>query len=193
MNILLNISPSTITFIVIVVIFSIIEVIVIISSLKKCPENHLMVIFKKLDNGTGKSYKLFQGNKTFVFPIIQYYHLLDLRPIKIPINVANAIDKNNNRINLSLTFTVKISTETNIVDNAVDRLIELSVSDIKTMINDVVLGEMRIYISNIDEEDMKNNYDKTFKDLQEQITPNLNKLGIQIDDIQLGDKTEVIR
>ena len=193
MNLLLALTNFQIGIIVFFVVSTIIELIVFIKFYKKCPPDKVMIIIGKMINSTGKSYRIVSNGSAFVIPIFQEHYFLDLNPIKIPINVTNAIDKTNNRINLSLTFTFKISTQANLIDNAVERLIGLSEREIKDIVNDIVLGEMRLYIANCSEEDLKNDYAKTFQDLNKQITPKLNKLGIEIDDIRLGDKTSVIR
>ena len=58
-----------------------------------------------------------------VWPIIQAYEYLDLKPISITVDLVNALSRQNIRINVPSSFTVGISTEPGIMQNAAERLL----------------------------------------------------------------------
>ena len=191
MNLIINFNPTTILIIIFIIIF-IVQAIVIYKSLIKCPPNKVLIIYGKLDT-TSKPYRIIKSGSALVLPIIQEHKFLDLKPFKVPIELSGALDKNNNRINLSCVFIVQISTEPNVLDNAIERLLGISEGEITDLIGDITIGQMRNVISQIEEQDITSDYERFFHELKEHINPELNKIGIQINNASLSGNNKTIR
>jgi flotillin len=101
------------------------------SRYKKCPSDKILVIYGNV--GEGKSAKCYHGGGAFVWPVIQDYQYLDLTPIPIEINLQGALSKQNIRVNTPSSFTVGISTEHGVMENAAERLLGLSLPEIKEL------------------------------------------------------------
>ena len=90
---------------------------------KRCPSNRILVVYGR---GTGTlAAKCLHGGGTFVWPLIQDYAYLSLEPMAIEIELTGALSKKNIRVNVPSTFTVGISTEPEIVNNAEVRKVYL--------------------------------------------------------------------
>ena len=75
---------------------------------------------------------------------IQDFEYLDLTPIPIEIKLEGALSKQNIRINTPSTFTIGISTEPGIMENAAERLLGLKLDAIQALAKDIIFGQMRV-------------------------------------------------
>ena len=101
---------------------------IFLSRYRKCPSDRIMVIYGKVGknaDGTARSSKCIHGGAAFVWPIIQSYQYLDLTPISIAVDLRSALSRQNIRIDVPSIFTVGISTEPGVMQNAAERLLGL--------------------------------------------------------------------
>ena len=106
----------------------------ICSRYKKCPSDKIMVIYGSIGknkDGTNRSAKCIHGGAEFVIPVFQSYAYLDLTPISIQVDLKNALSRQNIRIDVPSRFTVGISTEAGVMQNAAERLLGLQLSEIQ--------------------------------------------------------------
>ena len=90
---------------------------------KKCPSDKIMVIYGSIGknkDGTSRSAKCIHGGAEFVVPVFQSYSYLDLTPISIQVDLKNALSRQNIRIDVPSRFTVGISTEPGVMQNAAE-------------------------------------------------------------------------
>lgn len=99
----------------------------LISRYKRCPSDKLLVVYGKTSGGTAKIY---HGGGTFIWPVIQDYEWLDLKPMAIDIDLRGALTSQNIRIDVPSTFTVAISSESGVMKNAAECLLGLKRNDI---------------------------------------------------------------
>ncbi len=76
--------------------------------------------------GEGQSARCLHGGGAMVWPIVQGYAYLDLTPIPIEIKLQGALSQQNIRVNTPATFTVGISTEPGVMQNAAERLRQIA-------------------------------------------------------------------
>src|ERR1043166_7952820 len=86
------------------------------SRYKKCPSDRILVVYGQVSSGPAAH--CLHGGAAFIWPIIQDYQFLDLTPMPIEINLQGALSKQNIRVNTPSTFTVGISTEPGVMENA---------------------------------------------------------------------------
>lgn len=77
--------------------------------------DRILVIYGKTGEGSGKCVA---GGAAFVWQVIQDYEYLDLSPISIDVDLQNALSKQNIRVNVPSRFTVAISNEPGVINNA---------------------------------------------------------------------------
>ena len=83
--------------------------------------------------GGGQSAKCIHGGAAFIVPVFQDYEFLDLTPISIEVNLVNALSKQNIRVNVPSRFTIGISTEPGVMQNAAERLLGLTLDSVKDL------------------------------------------------------------
>ena len=101
------------------ILFFFIIIISFIRRYKRCPSDRILVVYGKV--GSGNSAKCIHGGAAFVWPVIQDYEFLDLTPISIEVDLTNALSRQNIRVNVPSRFTIGISTDTGIMQNAAER------------------------------------------------------------------------
>ena len=80
---------------------------------RKCPSDRIMIIYGR--TGGHQAAKCIHGGAKFVWPVIQDYGYISLRPLQIAVNLDNALCKQNIRINVPSVFTVGVSTSPEIM------------------------------------------------------------------------------
>ena len=115
------------------------------SRYKKCPSDKVMVVYGSIGknrDGTKRSAKCIHGGAEFVIPVFQSYAYLDLTPISIQVDLQNALSRQNIRIDVPSRFTVGISTEDGVMQNAAERLLGLQLSEIQELSKDIMFGQL---------------------------------------------------
>ena len=147
----------TIIFLVCAAVLVVVSFIIwICSRYKKCPSDKIMVIYGSIGkntDGSNRSAKCIHGGAEFVIPVFQSYAYLDLTPMSIQVDLKNALSKQNIRIDVPSRFTVGISTEPGIMQNAAERLLGLQLSEIQELSKDIIFGQLRLIIATMDIEE----------------------------------------
>ena len=132
---------------------------------RKCPSNKVLAVYGRV--GRGKSVVCYHGGGTFVWPLIQGYSYLDLIPMTINIPLRGALSLQNIRIDVPSTFTVAISTDSEVVSNAAIRLLVLGRKEIEAMAVEIILGQLRLTVASLTIEQINQDREK-FLDVAEQ-------------------------
>ena len=173
-----------------VVVLILLIVAMLATRYKKCPSDKVMVIYGKVgkaSDGTARSAKCIHGGAAFVWPFIQGYSFLDLAPISIQIDLKNALSRQNIRIDVPSRFTVAISTETGIMQNAAERLRSLPINEIQRLAEDIIFGQLRLIIATMDIEEINTNRDKFLDAVSINVEGELKKIGLRLINVNVTD------
>ncbi len=173
---------------IVLVLFSFI--IWVCSRYKKCPSDKIMVIYGsvgKNKDGSNRSAKCIHGGAAFVVPVFQSYAFLDLTPISIQVDLKNALSRQNIRIDVPSRFTVGISTETGVMQNAAERLLGLQLSEIQELSKDIIFGQLRLIIATMDIEEINTDRDKFLAAVSSNVETELKKIGLRLINVNVTD------
>ena len=160
------------------------------SRYKRCPSDKIMVIYGRIGknkDGTTRSSKCIHGGAQFVWPVIQSYSYLDLTPISIQVDLKNALSRQNIRIDVPSRFTVGISTETGVMQNAAERLLGLQLSEIQELSKDIIFGQLRLVIATMDIEEINTDRDKFLAAVSSNVETELKKIGLRLINVNVTD------
>ncbi len=160
------------------------------SRYKKCPSDKIMVIYGSIGknkDGTNRSAKCIHGGAEFVIPVIQSYSYLDLTPISIQVDLKNALSRQNIRIDVPSRFTVGISTEPGVMQNAAERLLGLQLSEIQELSKDIIFGQLRLIIATMDIEEINTDRDKFLAAVSNNVETELKKIGLRLINVNVTD------
>ncbi|GAU79795.1 flotillin family protein [Fusibacter sp. 3D3] len=163
--------------------------IAILSRYKKCPSDKILVKYGLVGtNSDGvKSAKCIHGGATLVWPVIQAYRYLDLIPMSIEVNLQNALSKQNIRIDVPSRFTVGISTEADIMQNAAERLLGLKSEEIQELSKDIIFGQLRLVVATMDIEEINTDRDKFLEEVSRNVESELKKIGLRLINVNITD------
>lgn len=157
---------------------------------KKCPSDKIMVIYGKVgqnEDGTTRSSKCIHGGASFVWPVVQAYAYLDLTPLSIQVDLRNALSRQNIRIDVPSVFTVGISTEQGVMQNAAERLLGLRVQEIQDLAKDIIFGQLRLVIATMDIEEINTDRDKFLDAVSRNVESELKKIGLRLINVNVTD------
>ncbi|MCY6354311.1 flotillin family protein [Clostridium sp. ZS2-4] len=181
---------SSIIVIAVIVVAIFITIIALFARYKRCPSDRILVIYGKTgkdEDGSNRSAKCIHGGAAFVIPVIQSCEFLDLRPISIEVNLTKALSKQNIRVDVPSTFTVGISTDDGIMNNAAERLLGLSRNDIQELAKDIIFGQLRLVIATMDIEEINSDRDKFLENVSQNVEAELKKIGLKLINVNVTD------
>ena len=162
----------------------------ILSRYRKCPSDKILVIYGKVGNdksGQARSARCIHGGAAFIVPIIQSYQYMDLTPISINVDLRNALSKQNIRVDVPSSFTVGISTEPGVMQNAAERLLGLRLQQIQELAKDIIFGQLRLVIATMDIEEINTDRDKFLIAVSNNVEIELRKIGLRLINVNVTD------
>jgi len=156
-----------------------------ISRYRRCPSDKILVVYGKTRGE--QSAKCYAGGAAFVWPIIQDYKYLDLTPLSIDVNLQDALSKQNIRVSVPAQFTVGISNKPTLMLAAAERLLGLERPDISSLAHDIIMGQMRLVIANMDIEELNTDRDKFVDSVYTNVGDELHKIGLELINVNVTD------
>lgn len=167
------------------ILFVFVFLIILIKRYKRCPSDRILVVYGKV--GGGQSAKCIHGGAAFIIPVIQDYQFLDLTPISIEVNLVNALSKQNIRVNVPSRFTIGVSTEPGIMQNAAERLLGLNQDNIQELAQEIIFGQLRLVVASMDIEEINSDRDKFLTNISQSVESELKKVGLKLINVNITD------
>lgn len=168
-----------------------ITTVTLLSRYKRCPSDKILVVYGKTKSATATtkqaSSKCIHGGGAFIWPVIQGYAFLDLKPFSIEANLTNALSRQNIRVDVPCRFTVAISTEPENMYNAAERLLGLSVEQIQELSKDILFGQLRLVIATMSIEEINSDRDTFLANISTNVEAELRKIGLKLINVNVTD------
>lgn len=162
----------------------------VITRYKRCPSDKLLVVYGrtgKSEDGKTSTAAVYHGGGAFIWPVIQDFAFLSLKPMAIEVDLKGALSKQNIRIDVPSTFTIAISTEPKTMINAAERLLGMTPQDITHLAKDIILGQLRLVIATMDIEEINSDRDKFLTAIQHNLETELDKVGLRLINVNVTD------
>ncbi|XMB72074.1 SPFH domain-containing protein [Mycoplasmatota bacterium WC30] len=186
-------TGDAIGLIVAIVVIVFMVLVFIVSRIRKCPSDKILVVYGKVGNnadGSSKSAACVHGGAKFVYPFIQAYQYLDLTPLSISVDLTQALSRQNIRIDVPSRFTVGISTEPTVMQNAAERLLGLQLPEIQELAKDIIFGQLRLVIATMDIEEINTSRDIFLEAVSDNVETELKKIGLRLINVNVTDITD---
>jgi flotillin len=108
----------------------------------------------------------------------------------IDIPLSGALSLNNIRVNVPATFTVGISTDPVLMNNAAERLLNLNTQQIRDQAQDIILGQLRLVIATLTIEEINKDREKFMTLINENVAQEINKIGLELINVNVRDITD---
>jgi len=184
------VNGGTVGLILVIALIAFMLLLLLLTRYKKCPSDKIMVIYGKVGtnkDGTARSAKCIHGGAAFIVPVVQSYEFLDLTPISISVDLTNALSRQNIRIDVPSRFTVGISTEPGVMQNAAERLLGLKLQEIQELSRDIIFGQLRLIIATMDIEEINTDRDKFLEQVSCNVETELKKIGLRLINVNVTD------
>lgn len=162
--------------------------VILVKQYKRCPSNRILVIYGRV--GGEKASKCLHGGGAFVVPLVQDFAYLSLEPIVIEIPLEGALSLNNIRVNVPSTFTVGVSTDPVLMNNAAERLLMLNTTQVREQAQDIILGQLRLVIATLSIEEINKDREKFMGLVNENVAQEINKIGLELINVNIRDITD---
>ena len=160
---------------------------------KRCPPDQIMVIYGRTErtaDGRPKPSKTLHGGASLVWPLIQDYAYISLKPMTINLDLRGALSLQNIRINVPSTFTIGVSTEPSIMANAAERLLGFRVEDIEEMAKEIIFGQLRLTVATLTIEQINQDRDSFLELIQKNVGQEMRKVGLYLINVNIADITD---
>jgi len=174
--------PMTVIF---AVLFIFLFLIILVRRYKRCPSDRILVVYGKV--GGGQSAKCIHGGAAFIIPVFQDYEFLDLTPMSIEVNLISALSRQNIRVNVPSRFTIGVSTEPGIMQNAAERLLGLGLQDVQELAKEIIFGQLRLVVASMDIEEINSDRDKFLTNISQSVESELKKVGLKLINVNITD------
>ena len=162
----------------------------IASRYRRCPSNRILVIYGRV--GSGRASRCLHGGGALVWPLIQDWAFLSLEPMVIDIPLSGALSLNNIRVNVPSTFTVGVSTDPVLMNNAAERLLNLDSGQVRDQAQDIILGQLRLVIATLTIEEINKDREKFMTLVNANVEQEINKIGLELINVNVRDITDEV-
>lgn len=181
-------APLILIIVIVVLLFT--TFIAVLARYKKCPSDRILVVYGKVGkgkDGDNRSAKCIHGGAAFIWPVFQHYEFMSLTPMSITVDLTNALSKQNIRIDVPSRFTVGISTEPGIMQNAAERLLGLGLTEIEELAKDIIFGQLRLVVATMDIEEINTDRDLFLAEVSRNVESELKKIGLRLINVNVTD------
>lgn len=168
-----------------IVALVILSTIIILTRYRKARPDEILIKYGKM-NGS-KAAKIVRGNGAFIWPIINAYETMSLQPIQLNLDFRQAISKENIRVDVPSNVVVAVSSDPDLQQLAVERLLGMSTEDLKRLVAETVYGQMRIVIAQMTIVELNSDRETFQIKVMENVTNELKKFGLELKNINIQD------
>ena len=178
------------------IILFLITVFTILSRYRRSAPDELLVVFGKaghVKTTDGKNIstpsKIIQGGGTFVWPIIQDFKKMSMKPIQMKVTV-DGIDSQAIPMHLPVVLTTAISQDKIIQQNAATRFLSASPTEIEKQISEILIGETRAIMATMLIEEINADRNTFLGNVRESLEQELRKVGYELTNINISEITD---
>lgn len=159
----------------------------------KVAPNEVLVKFGRRytwDDGHVLGYKLITGGASWVLPFLESARTLPLSAFQLKLNVTNVPSQEGVRVTVGAVAIVKVGTEEMMLKNAVNRFLDSNLEQIGAFAKEALEGSLRGVVARLTVEELVKDRTKFSAEVQEQVTPDLRRLGLILDNFliqEIGD------
>jgi len=176
----------TVVFLAFIAIF-VLTLMFLASRYKRCPSDKILVIFGAGPGMKGRAAKCLHGGGALIYPLIQNYAYLDLKPMTININLTNALSYQNIRINVPSTFTIGVTTDPKLMQNAAERLLHQTPNQIEDMAKEIIFGQLRLTVATLTIEQINQDRELFLEAIVKNVDHELFKIGLHLINVNVTD------
>ena len=171
--------------------------IVLLSFVKKfliiCRPNEVLIFAgrkHRREDGTEAGYRAVFGGRAWRVPVIESVERMDMRSIPIDVQVHGAYTRVGIALKVRAIAIVKISSNPQVVMNAVERFLGRGTADIQKVAKETLEGNLRGVLATLTPEEVNEDRLKFADSLAQEVEHDLAKLGLHLDVLKIQHVTD---
>ncbi|MFZ4508254.1 MAG: flotillin family protein [Fimbriimonas sp.] len=152
-----------------------------------CGPNEVLIFSgrrRKLADGSIRGFRVEQGGG-WRNPIFEKVDRMNLNLMEVPIAIRGAFSKGGIPLNVDAIANVKISSDTIIVNNAIERFLGRDPNEIRRVAKETLEGHLRGVLARLTPEEVNEDRLKFAEELSTESEHDLKKLGIHLDTFKI--------
>ena len=161
--------------------------------LRICNPNEILIISGgnyKNTRGQSVGYRVIFGGRTLVIPVLERVERMDMTTMPIPVEVSNAYASGGTPLNIQAIANVKISSNSTVVGNAIERFLGHHQSEIRRVVRETLEGNLRGVVALLTPEQVNEDRLNFAERIAADVAKDLNKLGLQLDTLKIQSVTD---
>ncbi len=153
-----------------------------------CKPNEVVVLSgRKRRNKHGQEigYRVITGGRSLRIPILETIKKIDVTTMPVPVKVTNAYSKGGTPLDIQAIANVKISSNPDIVGNAIERFLDQNRSEIVRVARETLEGNLRGVVATLTPEELNENRLEFSQRIASDVSRDLFKLGLQLDILKI--------
>ncbi len=153
-----------------------------------CKPNEVLVISGrkwKTKDGQEVGYRVLAGGRAIRIPILETIKRMDVTTMPVPVEVNNAYSKGGTPLNIQAIANVKVSSDRNIVGNAIERFLNSDRREIARVARETLEGNLRGVVATLTPEQVNEDRLQFAERITSDVSRDLMKLGLQLDTLKI--------
>ena len=160
-----------------------------------CKPNEVVVLSgrkRKNQSGQELGYRVISGGRGIRIPILETIKRIDVTTMPVPVKVTNAYAKGGTPLDIQAIANVKISSNPQVVGNAIERFLDQDRSEIVRVARETLEGNLRGVVATLTPEELNENRLQFSQRIASDVSRDLTKLGLQIDTLKIQNISDEV-
>jgi len=154
-----------------------------------CRPNEMLVVTGSKSNQGSQGIKGYRvvsnGGCTFVKPILETARRMDVTLLPVLVEVSNAYSKGGTPLNIQAIANVKVSTDPEIRNNAIERFLGRDTKEIVQVAKENLEGNLRSVLAQLTPEQVNEDRLRFAEQIADEVGEDLRRLGLQLDTLKI--------
>ncbi|GAB4543531.1 MAG: hypothetical protein Tsb0014_37180 [Pleurocapsa sp.] len=153
-----------------------------------CKPNQIVILSgrkHKNKNGQEVGYRVLTGGRGIRIPILETIKRIDVTTMPVTVKVTNAYAKGGTPLDIQAIANVKISSDIQVVGNAIERFLDQDRSEIIRVARETLEGNLRGVVATLTPEELNENRLQFSQRIASDVSRDLVKLGLQLDTLKI--------
>jgi flotillin len=153
-----------------------------------CKPNEVLILSgRKHRNKDGQEvgYRVLLGGRAVRIPIVETVKRMNVTTMPVRVEVRNAYAKGGTPLNIQAIANVKISTDPDVVGNAIERFLDRDRSELTRVARETLEGYLRGVVATLTPEELNEDRLSFAQRIASDVSRDLSKLGLQLDTLKI--------
>ena len=158
-----------------------------------CKPNEVVILTgrkRQTKEGHEVGYHVFSGGRAISIPLLETVKRMDVTTMPIRVEVRNAYAKGGTPINIQAIANVKISSDPDVVGNAIERFLDRDRSEIVRVAKETLEGNLRGVVATLTPEQVNEDRLRFAESITSDVKRDLIKLGLEIDTLKVQNVSD---